>query len=181
MKKIIEQYFSLYHNVCLGRIGTFRLATETARIDIADRLIYPPSSTVIFKEDEFETSDHFISFLREQKIELNDLSEFEESALSRLRDGEPVHFHGIGTLEMKENRVNFHSETSQPLFAPVYAERVIRKSGSNAHLDKVANEIGVTKQTDSYAGQKTENRWWIGALILAAIGIATIAFYYLRK
>lgn len=181
MKKIIEQYFSLYHTVCLNRIGTFRLATDAARIDIADRLIYPPLATVIFNEGEDEPSDHFDSFLREQKIDVKELVEFQESTLAKLKDGQSVYLHGIGTLDMNENRISFHTETSPPFFAPVYAERVIRKKVSSDHVDSPANKTGSDKPADVFQTQRTENRWWIGALILAAIGIAAIAFYYLKK
>lgn len=184
MQKILQHYFAQHHQLTLSGIGSFSVEAFPAKIDIVDKLIYPPVSKVIFKENEQKTSDDLINFLKnEYDLNPESLSAFEQSLLQKLQNEETVTLDGIGVLENKEGSLSFTPIEINELFEPVHAERVIRQNSQHSVTvgEQVRTSVQMQESIAYNAIQPKERRWWIGALILAAIGISVIAFYYFRR
>lgn len=182
MEKILQQYFSIYHILSLKGIGSFSLRMQPAKIDIAEKLIYPPGQEIIFKEDELHPSEHLIAFLKQRKrVDSETLAAYENSLSQKLQNGESISLPGIGTLARKDGHLNFIPFVLNDLFEPVAAERVIRKNVEHAVTVGEQLTTSVRMQETLMVKEQREDKWWIGALILGLIGLAAIAFYYLRK
>ncbi len=182
----VNKFFALYHHLVLPGIGKFSVETKAAQIDFASRNIASAQSKIIFSNEKLQPEKKFYSFLA------NELNINEEQAIisfaifiSEIKDeldaDKPVYFKGIGTLVKEKTRtISFQPETLPVFFPVITAEKIIRKNVGHTVLvgeeEKTSDEMHAALLQPNTIQKE---RWWIAAVILAVIGITTIASYYL--
>ena len=138
MYQQLARYLSQYKQVSIPQVGTFELVPESARLDVASKLIYPPSYFTRYS-DFVSVKEHQINFLaidlnagRDQVLE--ELESFGNELKRKIHAG-VVSWKGIGRLEAKETSTVFHPEVfvSEGL-KPINAEKVLRKNVQHAVL-----------------------------------------------
>ena len=187
MYKAVRKFLALNHHLALPGIGNFTVEKAPAQIDIANRIIIPPTTLVKFNNEKLPAEKFFYNFLAHE-LDLDEaqavrqFTDFTTQLQSDLQDGKPVVLRGIGELRKQTTNVlNFQPGILPQYYPVLIAERVIRKNATHTirvgEQEKTSDEM----QTALHVKEKTvhEEKWWIPAAILAVIGILGIAYYYL--
>ena len=186
MYKAVTKFLALYHHLSLPGIGNFTVEKNAAHIDIANRVIVPPSMQIKFSNEKLPPEKFFYYFL---SLELNtdevqavrSFTDFTSQLQSNIQQNKPVVLKGIGALAKSSGEVIFEPEYIPEYLPALTAERVIRKNAT--HLIKVGEQEKTSEEMQTVLQEKEqiilEDRWWIPALVFALLGIAGIAYYYL--
>ena len=192
MNNLLHKYFALTHKLYIPGIGTFVAAEKPAVLDFANKEIFIPPHDITYKNETAFADKNFFNFLCSQMhteewkaiIVFNDFVSHIKNVITH--EGSFT-IPGIGTLSQQApGQYNFSQiETGINLFSPVTAERVIRKNAEHAVMVGVQEKTSVQMQyeielqaTEDNAAKQKE-KWWIPAVVLAAIGFAALVYYYL--
>jgi len=186
MQQYIYKYFALNKAVSLPGIGSFSVEMQNAKLDFIDKILYPPQYTVHY--NKFDGPDKKLyQFLSketgaDETTVVENLKQFSEQLKDQLEKDHAVHLQGIGRLTKNTSGFEFvPDETIQKYFPAISAERIIRQNAE--HTVKVGEQERTSTQMHEHFQQRKvkEDNWFVHALILGAIGIVTIALYYLLK
>ncbi|MEO8720889.1 MAG: hypothetical protein ABI372_07280 [Ginsengibacter sp.] len=186
MQDLITSYIIQSKECKLAAIGRFTMVTTSAKADIVNKQILPPSTEIHFNKREEKISDGLIKYVAGKK----GISSFEALAViknwcneanTKLKKGEPIVMDPLGILK-KETSGNtvFINETGEIFLDPVLAERVIHKNSEHAVLvgDKETTS-SVMNQFYSEVEPKTKNKTWkIIAIVLLVIAALLLFFYF---
>ena len=182
----VNKFFALQHHLTLPGIGNFSVETSDAQIDFVDRSVASAKNKIIFSNNKLQPEKNFYDFLAKE-LNINEeqaiisFAIFTSEIKNELDANRSVYFKGIGTLAKENSRTILFQPEILPVFYPaITAEKIIRKNIGHTILvgetEKTSDEMQtVLQQTKTVK----KERWWIAAAILAIIGIATIALYYL--
>lgn len=131
MYQQLAKYLSQYKQVSIPQVGTFELVPQPSTLDVASKLIYPPSYATRYS-DSVSVKDHQLNFLaldlnagRDQALE--ELENFGRE-LKRKIQGGVFSWKGIGKLEATDAATVFHPEVGISGLKPIPAEKVLRKN-----------------------------------------------------
>jgi nucleoid DNA-binding protein len=187
MYNAVKKFLALHHHLTLPGIGNFSVETIPAQIDIANRIINPPTTQVKFSNEKLPADKFFFNFLA-RELDTDEVqavrrfTDFTAQLQVNIQQDKPVVLKGIGELKKQTTTViNFQPEILPGYYPPLAADRVIRKNAT--HLIKVGEQekTSVEMQSELHVREKAvrTERWWIPAVIFALIGILGIAYYYL--
>ena len=180
----VNKFFALHHHLALPGIGNFNIETSDAQIDFVNRSIISAQNKIVFGDDALQPEEKFYDFLAEE-LNINEdqaiisFAIFTSEIKNDLEANKPVYFKGIGTLVKENERTIFQPEIIPAFYPVITAERIIRKNA--AHTLRVGEEEKTSDEMQTVLQQPKaiqKERWWIAAVILAAIGVAAIAYYY---
>lgn len=187
MYNIVKKYLALHYHLSLPGIGNFSVETVPAKINIVDRTILPSINKINFSSDNLPSEKKFYSFLSEElnvdeTQAVRSFTHFVDDIKSELADKKETVLKGIGKLEQQSNdTINFYADDVVSYFPQLVAERVVRKN--TTHTVRVGEQEKSSTEMHETLLLKEDvvynERWWIPAVILAVIGIAAIAYYYL--
>lgn len=167
-------YHQLLHHLLQGKaaelpgVGFLVPETIAARKDMANDLLHPPFLKINF-QPQLEGSDWQV---------FSDAAFRIQAEIGRTNE---AYVPGVGNFFIADGKLMFNQEPVAMEFAPpAPASRIVRVG--EAHPMVVGDTDTTTEEMSSYyealAQETTSNRWWIGALVLAALGIAGILVYY---
>jgi hypothetical protein len=182
----VNKFFALYHHLILPGIGNFKVEINAAQIDFVNRSIASAQNKIVYSNDKLQPQKNFYSFLANE-LNINEeqavisFAIFTSEIKNNLDSNKPVYFKGIGTLTKEISRiVSFQPEEIPAFFPAITAERIIRKNVGHTVLvgedEKTSDEMHAALLKPDPIQKE---RWWIAAVVLAVIGMSTIAFYYL--
>lgn len=192
MNSLLNKYFSINHKLYIPGVGNFTYAEKPAVLDFANKSISQPQYEIVFHQENLPADKNFFNFLCAQMhteewkavIAFNDFSNHIKNVLSHTGI---FNIDGLGTISQKmAGELSFQPYINKTkLFPEITAERVIRKKTEHAVLvgeqektsSQMQHQIELQHEEES-AAELTTERWWISAIVLAAIGIAAIAYYY---
>lgn len=184
MDQYLHKYFALHKKISLPGIGVFAAVAEPAQLDFTERLLHAPKYSVQYFETEDTEVKDFCHFLATEK-NISDadaeksFNRFLQKLQNVLATENSLHLKGIGTIAGNAGVYNFIAETND-LLQPINAERVIRKNAE--HTIKVGEaEKTSTQMQELLQHTETKDRWWIAAVLLAALGTGAILYYYLGR
>lgn len=187
MLQAVNKFLILNGKVSIPGIGLFYIRRKPASFDFLKKIFIAPSEQVLFDPGVEQVDKHFYTFVsREQQIEeaaaTTSFAEFSAGIARELEANGKVQLPGLGVL-LKNETGKAHFEAARPLsslYPNVTAERTIQelplKTSSTANRRKELTETPQTSLRDSTSGKK--DYWWLFALLLAALAVAAIAFYY---
>jgi len=186
MYQYLHKYFSLNKNLVLPGIGSFYAETQSANLDFINKTLLAPVTVIHYKGEEAVADEKFYNFLSKEaglnEIEATDHFNFFATNLKQqLETGAELKFQGIGTLIKNENGFLFkQDETLTNLFPAIITERVIRQHAE--HNVRVGEDDKTSTEMHAQLAKREvkKEQWWIIAIILATVGIAAIAFYYIK-
>jgi hypothetical protein len=184
MENCLVRYFSLNKECPLPGIGSLISKESSAVLDIIDKKIQAPTTTVVFSKDELEET----SLLRYIQAEYNcDASTAQKKLVAfvkkikALDKQESISLGALGSLQKNsvnqlelipfKNLANYHKEI------PAY--RLVKLNAPHAILvgDK---ETTREAMQEFYVEKSTafRSRWWIAAIIILVISAALIFTHY---
>ena len=183
MHQYLQKYLALHQKLSLPGIGIFSTATQPASADFIAKTIHAPSHEIIFTHDESATDENFPWFLvKETSIGELDAMQHWKEYLQMLKlslaNNEAWQIAGIGTLRNENDSIQFESENSiQKFFPAITAEKVLRENAQ--HIIKVGEDEKTSSEMHELLNRETvKDNWWIGALVLAIIGVLMVFAYY---
>lgn len=183
MLEILTRYLHQYGQLYIPYIGSFEVVVQPARLEFAERLLYPPAFEVRHSE-EGSLKDSQVEYLQEEwdtdgaNVEKR-LQQFGRQLKDRLSGGSFT-WPGLGVLHYRQNRVAFEG-TPLVRLAPVEAHKVIREHAQHTVL------IGEQEvQSGDVAGyiQDTERKRSVLVVIgwiLLALAILFLVFYFYKE
>lgn len=185
MYKLIQKFLALHYHLSLPGIGNFTVETTPAELDFTNRNITSSYNTIVFTDDKLPAEKKFYSFLS-QELNIDEVhavrkfTDFTTQLQDDLKTKKSVAFKGIGTLTKQTSNVILFQPEEMPAYFPELAvERIIRKN--TTHNVRVGEDDKTSDEMQTALHQpkiKAQERWWIAAIILAAIGIIAIVAYY---
>jgi hypothetical protein len=181
--EILSKYLHQYQQLYIPYIGTFEVVEQSARLEIADRLLYPPVFEIRYSE-EGSVKDSQLEYLQEEwgtdlaTVEKR-LQQFGRKLKERLTGG-PFNWQGIGLLSYRQNNVEFQGTPLTDL-TPVEAHKVIRENVQHTVL------IGEQEiQSGDVAGyiQDTSRKRSLLVIIgwiILALAILFIIYYFYKE
>lgn len=163
---------TLFQNkVCrLPGIGTLFMVTHPAATDFANASIKSPVETI-----------DFIVQQSGEKV-FNEFSAISELLKKTIPENGNFFLKGIGIFSRDNSGViQFAPISIDHIFTPpVTAERVIRQDAEHAML--VGDQQTTNVQMTEYFSEQEplKDKWWIWAIVLAALGIILLLVYFYR-
>lgn len=164
MLQTLTAYLLQTNKLYIPHVGTFRVDHQPAVLHFADRLLYPPQSNIFFKAVTDAQKNDTVLFVGENFSE-EALSDFGQKLINGLAAG-PFIWPGVGTLELRDDRVFYQPESSLG-FLPVPANKVLRENRQHAILvgDQEHSSADISFMGKGVAGKK--RTWlWVGWLLL---------------
>ena len=124
---LLTKYLLQYRTVTIPHVGTIQLVQHPSQLDVADKIIQPPSFSAEIKREE-NVSAHQLNFLdhflkRGHHSVLHDLKQFGDGLHDKI-NGPGFEWNGFGTLDSKTQSFSIPVEG---LYA-ITAERVMREN-----------------------------------------------------
>ncbi len=192
MFQLLYKYLILNKKVTLPGIGVFFIERRSAKLDFANKVFIAPALQINFKPQTSVADNRMYTFIsQEQKIDETEAfsryNDFVNRLKEKLRENTRAELPGMGVLSQNAEGKLYFNATIQlnDYFPPANADRVIRENAEHHVL------VGDTSRTniqmkemlveDVQETSQAKDRWWVFAIALGLIGIASIVYYYLNN
>lgn len=176
MLNLLTKYLFQYKSVSIPNVGTFQIVQQPPQLNIADKIILPPSYVVEIRK-EGEVTDHQLNFLdailQRGREDIHRDLRFFGNKLQEKINGPGFTWDGLGTIT--------RSTQSLPIsigaLEPIPAERVLRQDARHKVLvgDQQRLSGGIPEEVE-IAGKKRSIFVVIGWVLLL-LSILFIALY----
>ena len=157
----LTRYLLQFHHVYIPQVGTIRLVQQPARLDVANKLLYPPYFTIQHAQEGWLTKHqlwYFGNQLHFDDVATRNSLEDIGTQLKRSIEQQAFDWHGIGTFSLQDQRVQFQPHQHPDLLQPVTAERVLRENVQHTVL--VGDQLVVSdKNTEHIAAAEHHWNW----------------------
>lgn len=174
----LTNYLLQFHRVSIPFIGTIELLPQPARLDVVDKVIYPPYYTPSYLQDE-RISRHQLYFLSsELQADLQSTEQFLEKMGRELSDrikNAPFVWNGIGTFTYVNNQFTFEPQPASTPLPPVPAERVLREHVQHSVL--VGDQVVLSEAYPELEERPLKNYSTLILWIVAALALLFILFF----
>lgn len=188
MLQLLYKYLILHKQVSIPAIGVFHIHRKPAYLDFSKKAFIPPSHEIAFTEGAGEADKNFYSFICHQS-QVNEeeagsrMNSFSEVLQNNLLTNGNVEISGIGMLTKDiSGALKFKAEGSlSSFFQPAAADTTITDIEEKSSLIVDSSPIFTTTQEvqrEEVTVVERKDYWWVYAIILAAIGVAGILYYY---
>ena len=177
--KQLTNYLLQYRQVSIPSVGTIRLVQQPAQLDVASKIITPPSYTTAINNDE-TVSDHQLMFLsaalqEEKDHVLKRLSALGQNLQSNMQES-GFNWKGIGWIGTSGEAEAVHPAILQP----VRAERVMRPDAEHSVLvgdqELTSRHLADRKEAGEVVPEKKRSVLMTVGWILLALAILFIVF-----
>lgn len=172
MEYIIAPTLFLNKTCRLPGIGTLAVITRSAEHDLVNAKIKAPVPSIVFSASQEADENVFNEFTALSELIKKDIDEKGIVTLKGVGDFVKNEASGIDFIPQQVNRI----------FLPtVAAQTVIRQNTKHAILvgDKETTSTQMTGYFEEIETLK-KSRWWIWAIVLGVVGLATIVLYLLQ-
>ncbi|WP_018612167.1 hypothetical protein [Segetibacter koreensis] len=192
MLQLLYKYLILHNRASVPGVGVFYIKRNSARLDFANKIFLAPTLQINFKSDTSGADNKIYTFIsKEQKIDEAEAkgryNNFANKLKETLVENNSVDLPGIGVLTQNAEGQLFFKATVEvnDYFPPVTAERVIRENSEHqilvGDLNRTNKQMKEVLVDDVADASRSKDYWWIFAIALGLIGIATIVYYYLHN
>ena len=188
MFQVVYKYLILNKQVNLPGIGHFQVVEFPARLDFNSKVIHAPVPIIQFTNISQAADRYFFDFVAhelqiEQAESIRKFHDFTYHLKDEVNVNQSIKLPGMGML-MKNSTGGY---SFQPVamfdnyFPSINIDYLLQeeprtwKNTSSSDEDVTAVN-GATQQPGRHP-----YRWWLAAIVLAAVGIAAIAMYYLMQ
>lgn len=186
MFAVLNAYLFQHRSISIPGLGTIYLETLPAEVDVADRMMLPP--TYRFRFDKyFDAPDAaFFSYLATQRniVDYEAIKWYNEFSLdlrNRIRNEEAVSWDGVGLLKKDgSGNVLFESAPAPAHYLqPTPAVRVLRQDAQHTLVvgDRERTSVEMNEWLQEEAGRKRIS-WWVIALILGGACLAVLGWFF---
>jgi hypothetical protein len=176
----LARYLLQFHQVHIPSVGTIRLVQRPASLDVASKLIHPPSFTLDFSEDGWLGKHqlwHFSTHLHFDEGATRDALQDAGVQLRRAIEKAPFTWNGIGTFSYYNQEILFEPQQHKPVLQPLPAERVVREGVQHSVL--VGDQVVLSNGTRDIeeAVEKSWNWRLIAGWAAVILSLFFILFY----
>jgi hypothetical protein len=184
IQKLLASYLFQNRSCPLAGMGNLSIVQSPAISDFGNKKIIAPTATIQFSPAATNTDDLLAYLAHKTNTIQGHMGEayeaFCKKLASELHSGSPVDMEGIGQFNIDAGgNITFQSVNVPAAFLPsVTAERVIHPEAEHSILvgDKETTNTVMTEYFNEEPVVK--DRWWIWAIVLAALAIGTLIIYY---
>ena len=185
MHEYLYKYLALNQKLTIPGVGSFIAEMEPAKLNFVERSVHSPLPLIKFTTDNTNSANDFCRFLaKEINIDEADAAgkfdAFSDEIKNSLNKNKSVALPGIGilTLQFGDTYSFTSQENIQSFFPHLNAERVIRKNtGHNLIVGEKEKTSAQMHEELLHDKEIRKDRWWIYAMVLAVIGVASIVIY----
>jgi nucleoid DNA-binding protein len=187
MFNILYKYLIQHKSVALPGLGILELQTIPAISNFLSRAILPPSYKVILNDVQDAPAKSVFQYIAAQTglsewEAIKQLNDFSFQIKYNLKEGKKVVWEKVGEFSMEDNGATVFTSSAieYDFMPPVSAVRVIRNTTNHTIRRgdiEVSESFFNPHKVETTLVEKNK-KWWIGAVILAAIGIGLILFYF---
>ncbi len=186
MQKIIASYLVQKKECALPGIGSFKINTKPAGLDIANKQIFPPTDEIVFNENEVHLQNELITYISvqqniDQLYAAGNISNWCRHAKDKLDAGEKIYFDSIGTLQKNAGgNIFLQRRKAIQFYQPVSAERIIHKNEEHSVLVGDRETTSVVMNEFFREEDVIEKRaWWkIWAIIMFSISLLILIIHF---
>lgn len=180
MQHLIAEYLFFKHTCSLPGIGELRVLNRHAAYAQGDQMMHAPVAEIHLMDSNVYDNGLIEFIARATGITETDARKHLEHFCGGLRvPGKETPLPWLGTfIAGADGKMSFQGvETHAELWAPVPAERVLRKD--NHHILVGDTESDAERMTAYYAAQSPARRswWWVWALVLFLMAAVAITYY----
>jgi hypothetical protein len=184
MHQLIASYLFQNKTCPLPGLGTLSVAKTTASSDFLNKLITGPQQNIIFENAESDASNllDYIALKTNTTVlkTIENLGYFCGNLKRAALANNPATVDGVGNFFTDAaGKIDFKAQSAASFFQPVVqAERVIHPEAEHNILvgDKETTNTVMTEYFSEEEPVK-KDRWWIWAIVLAAIALLALLFY----
>ncbi len=184
MQTQIASYLFQTKTCPLPGLGTLSVLSSGADADFTNKLIAAPKPFIQFTNTESETSGLVTYLANSNGCHANEAAEalyhFCENIKRDITAEADVNIESVGNFFVDgTGTISFKPEELPVSFAqPVIAERVIHLNAEHQML--VGDKETTNTRMTEFLAPKTAiaDRWWIWAIVLAAVGLTLLAIYF---
>ncbi|HUP12897.1 MAG TPA: hypothetical protein VM187_11805, partial [Niastella sp.] len=173
------RYLIEFHQVYIPSVGTLRLVPQPAHLDVASKLLHPPTYEFRFTE-QGRLSKHQLWYF-ESNLQLDETdtrNKLEEAGL-QLRtaiENDLLTWADLGTFSFQNGNIAFQSKPAVAILKPIPAERVLREGVHHSVL--VGDQVVLSDGQPALQEELSENhRNW--SLIFGWAAIILSLFFIL--
>lgn len=192
MFPLFYKYLILNKKAAVPGIGVFTVKRQPAQLDFANEIFTSPDYTINFNEQALVDDNRLYSFIsKEKKIDVTQAavlySDFANTLKKDLYQQKSVILPQLGMLSQNEDgKITFTSIINiKDYFPAAGAERIFREHTEHnvlvGDVKRTNAELKEMVAEDARIRSHTKDPWWIFAIALGIIGIATIVYYYLHN
>jgi hypothetical protein len=184
MQNQIASYLFQHKTCPLPGLGTLSVIHSGAEADFTNKSIAAPKSFIEFSDTQTDATgllNYLSATFGGNTYEVSEaLDHFCDNLRNKMTLQPDVELENLGSFFVDvSGKINFKpAELPAVLAQPVFAERVIHPDAEHQILvgDK---ETTNTVMTELLAPKsETKDRWWIWAIVLGLVGIATVVIYF---
>ncbi|MGB3007927.1 MAG: hypothetical protein WBC06_15540 [Chitinophagaceae bacterium] len=184
MYTALYQYLLQHKQLLVPGVGTFLLNRKAAVNNFSEKLIYPPSYSVVMQSGSYSPSKQFYNWLgyalsisdRDAVIRFND---FAFDLKKNIADGGIIDWRGVGILSRGlGGEVKFLPGDVLIYEQPVPAEKVIREKAE--HMVRVGEDHKTSAEMVEMLNQPEDRKlhWWAIPLAIVLLATMFIGWYF---
>ena len=188
MEEILQCWLASQHRLALPGLGTLQMDTAAVELDFINKRITPPVQQIIFAEGSIKADKNFYQYLAnslhtDETNAIIQFTNFVTELTNKLYQDGTTALKGIGEFTNdKDNRASFQPyQFAFESYSILSAEKILRHQESFDVLqgDMANNSTNAAWELEQGSNEQIEDKWWVGALILFAVGAIAILFYFL--
>lgn len=184
MDKLLASYLFQNRSCPLPGFGNLSVMSTAAITDFSNKKITAPAATIYFSTDEVPATGLVKYIAQRTNSDSYEATEafdhFCDNLKNELNSHSSASLGGIGNFEVDASgRISFKPIVLPAAFFPsVTAERVVHPEAEHSILvgDKETTNTFMTGYFNEAPVKK--DHWWIWAIVLAALAIATMIIYF---
>ncbi|MBA3674439.1 MAG: hypothetical protein H0W75_05690 [Chitinophagaceae bacterium] len=185
MKSIATSYLLQSKECILPGIGILQIRNVSAKTDITNNQIFPPTSEILFKEDSSLKSPSLVKYIADKKY--IGQSEAEDTLIlfcnewkEKMIGGDKMNFETLGSLQKNaENKIIFEGESSFNFLKPITVNKAYEPIKEPVIIKEepvLLKTVDFQKEEENVVLEKSY--WGLWALILLAIASVMLFFHF---
>ena len=192
MFRLFYKYLILNKKATVQGIGTFYFERKPAKLDFADKVFHAPALQVAFTLENVNADSGLQTFIAsQQNISEEKAAEHYNAFTKKLQENLDKHktaeLPGIGLLSKNvAGELSFTAtKVITDYFSDVAAQRILREhvehTVSTGDLRRTNVQMKEKPVEEVHGFTRSNDNWWIFAIALGIIGVATIVYYYMHN
>lgn len=191
MVHLLYKYLIIHKKVSVPGVGVFFIDRKPAKHDVENKVFQSPVLHIDFKAETAIADKDFFEFVSKEKgidiVEaVRNLHDFAYSLKQQVSANKRVELPGMGVLiKNSMGEVSFESINVLTSYFPSTIEEryfEVARTENDIQADSFkASRKTISLYNETFASSNPKSYWWIFAIILAVIGVASILYYYYQN
>lgn len=186
MQKIITSYLVQKKECNLPGIGDFKINITPARLDVANKKMFPPEAEIVFTEGDVHLRKNLVKYIaNQQNVDeqqaAENITRWCHNVSESLDAGEKIIFESIGSLQKNAaGNIFLHSKNQNSFYEAVTAHRVIHKDEDHAVLvgDRETTSAAMSEYYKAETVFERKISWKTWAMVLFGLSLLSLIMHF---